>query len=105
MFRVLRPSPYWESTVAHFVNFGIFVLSFVCFEVFLKALIHNQRSYNPNSDGDAVPEWALWVLGDSLFVWATLLLIHLQRLQPDLCVAALVYIAAAEVLSHLVRKK
>ena len=97
-FRVLRPSPYWESTVAHFVNFGIFVLSFVCFEVFLKALIHNQRRYNPNTDGDAIPEWALWVLGDSLFVWATLLLIHLQRLQPDLCVAALVYFAAAEVL-------
>jgi hypothetical protein len=97
-FRVLRPSPFWESTVAHFVNFGIFVLSFVCFEVFLKALIHNQRRYNPNTNGDAIPEWALWVLGDSLFVWATLLLIHLQRLQPDLCVAALVYLAAAEVL-------
>jgi hypothetical protein len=97
-FRVLRPSPYWESTVAHFVNFGIFVLSFVCFEVFLKALIHHQRRYNSDTDGDAIPEWALWVLGDSLFVWATLLLIHLQRLQPDLCVAALVYLAAAEVL-------
>ncbi len=97
-FRLLHPSPYWESTVAHFVNFGIFVLAFVCFEVLLKALIHNQRSYNPNSDGDAVPEWALWVLGDSLFVWATLLFIHLERLHPDLCVSALVYLAAAEVL-------
>ncbi len=96
--RLLHPSPYWESTVAHFVNFGIFVLAFACFEVFLKALIHNQRRYNPNSEGDAVPEWALWVLGDSLFVWATLLLIHLERLNPDLCVSALVYLAAAEIL-------
>jgi hypothetical protein len=96
--RLLRPSPYWESTVAHFVNFGIFVLSFVCFEIFLKALIQNQRRCNSDTGGDAIPEWAMWVLGDSLFVWATLLLIHLQRLLPDLCVAALVYLAAAEVL-------
>jgi hypothetical protein len=97
-FRLLHPSPYWESTVAHFVNFGIFVASFVCFEIFMKALIHNQRTYNPNPDGEVIPEWALWLLGDSLFVWATLLLIHLERLLPDLLVAALVYLAAAEVL-------
>jgi hypothetical protein len=99
VFRLLRPSLYWESTVAHFSNFGIFLLSFVCFEVFLKALIRDlhQRS-SPTAEGEAMPEWTLWVLGDSLFVWSTLLLIHLERLQPDLCVAALVYLAAAMLL-------
>ena len=81
-FRLLRPSPHWESTVAHFVNFAIFVASFVCFEVFMKALIHNQRRSKPNTNGEPIPEWALWLLGDSLFVWATLLLIHLGGCCP-----------------------
>jgi hypothetical protein len=96
VFRVLRPSPYWESTVAHFANFGIFILSFVCFEVFLKELIRSlHKGSGPTTEGEAMPEWALWLLGDSLFIWSTLLFIHLERVQPDLCVGAMVYLAAA----------
>ena len=92
--------------MAHFVNFGIFVLSFVCFEVFLKALIQNQRRCNSDTGGDAIPEWAMWVLGDILVrLGDTLARIHLQRLLPDLCVAALVYLASAEVLRIVGRKK
>jgi hypothetical protein len=99
VFWLVKPSPYWESTVAHFVNFGIFILSFVCFEVFLRELIRSlhQRS-DSTTEGEAMPNWALWALGDSLFVWLTLLFIHLERLLPDLCVAALVYLAAAMLL-------
>jgi hypothetical protein len=99
VFRLVRPSPYWESTVAHFVNFGVFIFSFACFEIFLKELIRSLREISDSTtDAEAMPEWALWLLGDSLFVWITLLLIHLERLQPDLCVAALVYLAAAMLL-------
>jgi hypothetical protein len=99
VFRIVSPSPYWESTVAHFVNFGIFILSFICFEEFLKELIRSlHRKSSPATEGEAMPEWALWVLGNSLFVWSTLLFIHLEWLCPDLCVAALVYLAAAMLL-------
>lgn len=95
-FRVLKPSLYWESTVAHFVNFAIFLFSFWCFESFLKELIRNQKAESgAPGGGEPMPAWALWIVGDSLFVYATLLLIHMERLQPDLFVAGLVFLAAA----------
>jgi hypothetical protein len=98
-FRILKPSLYWESTVAHFVNFAIFLFSFWCFELFLKELIRNQQSKSAASaDSEPMPAWAFWLLGDSLFVYITLLFIHLETMTPDLCVAALVFLAAAALL-------
>lgn len=96
VFRALKPTPYWESTVAHLVNFVIFILAFISFEAFLKALIRgHHRNMNGEGGRNPPPQWALWALGDSLFVFYTLLFIGLQLVQPDLCVAALVYLAAA----------
>jgi hypothetical protein len=98
-FRILKPSLYWESTVAHFVNFAIFLFSFWCFELFLKELIRNQWPKSAASaDSEPMPAWALRVLGDSLFVYITLLFINLETMTPDLCVAALVFLAAAALL-------
>ncbi|HXZ12689.1 MAG TPA: hypothetical protein VEG64_09875 [Candidatus Sulfotelmatobacter sp.] len=50
------------------------------------------------SQGEGIPEWVLWVLGDSLFIYLTLLFIHMERLEPDLLLGALVYLAGAFVL-------
>jgi len=95
-FGILKPSLYWESTVAHFVNFAIFLFSFWCFELFLKELIRNQEpELRASGGGEPMPAWALWIVGDSLFVYSTLLLIHMERLQPDLLIAGLVFLAAA----------
>jgi len=98
-FRLLRPSPYWESTVVHLVNFGIFILSFVCFETFLKMLIRVQRRGGHMApESSPIPEWAMWALGDSVFVCFTLLFVNLGGTQPDICVVALVFLAAAVLL-------
>jgi hypothetical protein len=98
-FRLLRPSPYWESTVAHLVNFGIFIVSFVCFEAFLRMLIRVQRQReHAAAECSPIPEWAMWALGDSVFVCFTLLFVNLGETQPDICVVALVFLAAAVLL-------
>jgi hypothetical protein len=99
VLRLLRPSAYWESTVAHFANFGIFILSFTCFEFFLKELIRSlPRRDSSTPEVEPMPEWALWLVGDSLFIWLTLLFIRLELLLADICVPALVYLAAAMLL-------
>jgi hypothetical protein len=98
-FRVFRPSPYWESTFAHFIGFGIFLGSFAAFEFMLHEFVRVRHFSNGRSgDLQPLPEWSMWAIGDALFVYLTLLLIQLGRLQPDLCVAALVYLAAGLVL-------
>ena len=57
-FRILKPSLYWESTVAHFVNFGIFIVAFLCFEAFLKALMGSLRPGGPAANGrEPLPEF------------------------------------------------
>ncbi len=95
VFRIVKPSPGFEVTLAHLVNFGVFVLSFAAFEFLLKMLIRVQRKEGPSTDGrEPIPEWALWALGDSLCAWSMLLFIQLRGVHPDLCVAALVYLAA-----------
>lgn len=94
--RVFKPSPYWESTVTHLANLAIFVAALLCFEAFLKSLLGDTRRSQPaDAEQEALPEWALWALGDSLFVLFMLLFIGLERVQPDMCVAGLVFAAAA----------
>jgi len=96
VFYIVKPSFYWESTIAHLANFGIFVISFACFEQFVKMLAQSQRKESNSPDEtERMPEWALWILGDTLFIYFSLLFIGMDRIQPDLCVAALVYLAAA----------
>jgi hypothetical protein len=95
-FRLLRPTLYWESTIVHLMNFVIFVFAFFCFEVFLKQLIRSRHTaFCAPRDDEALPGWALWMLGDSLFIYLSLLFIHIEALTPDLCVAALVFLTSA----------
>ncbi|MGA8366424.1 MAG: hypothetical protein ACLQMT_00885 [Candidatus Acidiferrales bacterium] len=85
--------------MAHLVNFGIFIVSFVCFEAFLKMLIRVQRrSKHTATERSPIPEWAMWALGDSVFVCFTLMFVNLGGMQPDMCVVALVFLAAAVLL-------
>jgi hypothetical protein len=95
VFRIVKPSPGFEVTLAHLVNFGIFVLSFAAFEFLLKMLIRVRQKEGPSTDGrEPIPEWALWALGDSLCAWSALLFVQLGGVYPDLCVVALIYLAA-----------
>jgi hypothetical protein len=87
--RLFTPSPYWELTVAHVVNFFVFVWALGCFDFFLRQLIRHQYSQAARyAEGySTLPEWAWLVLGYTLFLWSALRWIGLGTLTPDLCVA------------------
>jgi hypothetical protein len=94
---LIRPSSYWEFTVVHLVNFVVYALSLLTFEFLLTELLRARRGDNAprgrHSSGSS-DEWAWRLLGYSLFVWSALAMINLTLVTPDMCVAALTYLAA-----------
>lgn len=101
ILKVLKPSPYWEYPLVHFANLLIYVAALACFEFFLGAFIRYRReSGNGPVEADevALPEWAWWALGYSLFIWTSLVLITIRLATPDMCVAGFVYLATGLIL-------
>ena len=90
-----NPSPYWEFPFLRLVNFVIYSISLGCFTFFLSEVIRYQnRLQTLLSDRVLFPNWAWVVIGYSLFVWSSIELIDLRLVTPDVCVSALVYLAA-----------
>lgn len=85
---VWKPSPYWESSALHLLNFVIFLVGMRCGE-FLIAEVVALRA----EDGESLPPWALWSLGYSILLFVSLFAISTWLDTPDLCVAALTYLA------------
>lgn len=91
---VFRPSPYWEFTMVHLVNFGIYALSLAAFEFMMTELIHIRRNdASPEGAAAVDDEWAWRLLGYTFFIWSALGMIGLTIVTPDMCVAALAYLA------------
>ncbi|MGQ9649600.1 MAG: hypothetical protein ACUVXJ_05795 [Phycisphaerae bacterium] len=100
-----RVEPYWEATVAHAVNFSIYLCALASFHFLWVGLWHRGLSRAraaPADAGERLPSWAWLVLGYALFIWTSLDLITLRIVTPDMCVAACVYLAAG-ILVHLQR--
>jgi hypothetical protein len=94
--KVLKPSPDWEFPVVHLVNFVIYLAALASFEFFLRTLTDYRRKRGNavcESEDARLPEWAWWLLGYSLFIWSSLILIGTKLVTPDMCVAAFVYLA------------
>jgi hypothetical protein len=95
--KVLKPSPRWEFPVVHLANFVIYLAALASFEFFLRSFIDYRRKRG-NDACDRwdvrLPERAWWILGYSLFIWTSLVLIGTKLVTPDMCVAAFVYLAA-----------
>lgn len=94
----VQPSAYWEYPTVHFVLFLIFLFAFYCFEFFLRELIRfhdSQRASNSSAARDSnVPKATWMVLGYSIFLWSSLDLISLVQTNPDMLVAAFVFLAS-----------
>lgn len=92
---LIRPSPYWEYPVVHLVNFLIYLISFVCFEFLLSQFMRylRERVYEKSPDSSFLPPWCWRAIGYVLFLWCTLVLITVEVVTPDMCVAALVFLA------------
>jgi hypothetical protein len=94
--RLLKPSAHWEYPAVHLVNFLIFIGALASFEFFLSAFVklHRNLAEDPKSTV-GLPDWAWYLLGYSLFIWASIVMIGVRTaVSPDLCVAASVYLAS-----------
>lgn len=95
---ILKPQPYWEFSVAHLVNFIVYLFALGCFSFFLRELVRYHRDQKDKYSRlgyMTLPEWAWLALGYSLFIWSSLLLITVPHVAPDMLVAAFVYLASA----------
>src|SRR5688572_4070376 len=94
--RLAGPSPRWEFTTVHLVNFTIYLLALLCFDFFWReirrAVLQGEQA--TGAERLVLPDWAWWVFGYALFVWSSVVLIHFRTVSPDMLVAALVYLAA-----------
>jgi hypothetical protein len=89
-----HPSPYWESTYLHLLNFLLFLLALIAFEFFLRRLLALINSLFPELDDEfARPAWAWWVLGYTAFAVCTLRVITLSNDTPDMALAAVIFLA------------
>jgi hypothetical protein len=95
--RVFRPPMRWEFPLVQLVNLAIYLGALVCFEFLWRQLSHYrqaQRSDKPGEQHVVLPEWAWIAFGYALFVWASLSLIKIWVVTPDMLMACFVYLAA-----------
>lgn len=96
--KVLKPSVYWEYPTVHLANFLVYVAALACFEFLLVTFVAERKKCDQEllkQRQMGLPEPAWWLLGYSLFVSSSLLLIGLSFVTPDMCVAAFVFLASA----------
>ena len=93
--RVVRPPVAWEFPLAHLVNFGVFVVTLVCFDYFWRQVTDRYYAAAPgeSSEPDRLPPWLFLVIGYGLFIWSATSLIRLFAVTPDMLVAACVFLA------------
>jgi hypothetical protein len=93
---VSHPSMAWQCASVHALNFLIYLLSFAAFNMFLGELAE-ARGVSANDQSDYVPisSRRLSFVGTIFFLWAAQFWLSPGIVNPDLCVAALVYLATA----------
>ena len=87
---VLKPGAVWQFPVVHLVNWLVFAFAVIAFQYLLTGLL-SLRS-------DTLPEWIWIAFGYTLFLWATLRLIGVGLVSPDMCVAGFVFLATGALL-------
>jgi hypothetical protein len=94
LIAVAGPPIDWEFPAVHLINFGIYVVALICFEFFWRRLTVSYYGETARRDAAGFPRW-IWIsLGYALFIWTSLSLIEIWAVTPDMCVAALVFLAA-----------
>ena len=92
---LFHPSPYWESTALHLLNFALYLLALLAFEFFFRRLLSLLAERYPDAvAGEGFPGWAWWTLGYAAFFIVALRLIALSNDTPDMALASLLFLAA-----------
>ena len=97
-FRLFHPSPYFESTAIHLLNFVLYLGCFAALQLFIFEIAKHRSSYLTASEELRFSRTSLLVLGTVTFLIATQYYLPLNLVTPDLCVAALALVAAAAIL-------
>ena len=90
---IFRPTMFQEFGLVHLVNLAIYIVALLSFELFWRQLDAWRQLRAAHSV--ALPAWAWWSLGYTLFIWISLSLIELWAVTPDMLTAALIFLAAA----------
>lgn len=91
LMRMFNPSPQHEFASVHALNFLLFLCALAAFEFFLRELFVLLESEAATAEISAKRVW--WALGYSLFAYASLVLINLGHVGPDILVCAWVYLS------------
>ena len=86
--RLFRPSIRWEFPAIHLLSFLIFLGTLACFEFFWRELLASVGESDVASESRPYA----WSLGYLIFAYIHFFVHPLSRLNPDLLVAALVYL-------------
>jgi hypothetical protein len=86
---LFKPEMRWEYPVAHLVSLIIFFCAVASFNYFLHNLI---RYHHAIVTEGGIPEWVFLLTGHFIFLWSTLALVPFNILNPDILVAAIVYL-------------
>jgi hypothetical protein len=92
MMLLFDPSPKWEFTAVHALNFFIYLVTLASFSVFMWRFL---KTGSETAVNERLPDWAWLALGYSLFTWSIVRLIPAHQPEPDLFVCALVYLIFA----------
>ncbi|MBI3589996.1 MAG: hypothetical protein HY094_01290 [Candidatus Melainabacteria bacterium] len=93
-FYFFKPSYIWESTLVHFINFFICLLTFFTFDFFIMQLVRVYKGAEKEEKHLLLPEWTLMCLGYTLFIWSSMNMITISAVTPDMLVALFFYLAA-----------
>src|SRR5205814_431502 len=94
---LVKPSPYWEFTLLHLVNFVTYIFALAAYEFMLQTFIDSRGSQRQDAE-PVLPGWAFRVIGYLIFLWMSLTLINLERESPDMLMSGFVYLVIAIVL-------
>jgi hypothetical protein len=93
--RISDASIWWEFPTVQITNFAIYILALLSFEFFWTRLTLRYYGDHADREGCVLFPPAAWLaLGYSLFIWSSLDLIQVWSVTPDMCVAAIAYLAA-----------
>jgi hypothetical protein len=87
-----RPAPQWEYPSIHLLLFLVFLFCLACFDFFLAALLEFRERQFATDELDDGSGPALTIIGYAIFAWSTLVLVGIQETNPDMLVAAWIFL-------------
>jgi hypothetical protein len=96
-FGYFHPSPKWEFTTVHLLNFVIYLICLAFFELCLNELLIATRDIRCTRGGSSrlLEPQIVRICGYLFFVWSAYFWVGPTWVTPDLCVAAIVFLAVA----------